>query len=120
MTVKTHYLNTDLDLEAAFDLTPLAEQMVERGLVVLHVHQWDNGQWTARFETNEWFEAPDPNIAAMLTAVETLGEPARSLWAACTTRTFDVGYECGEEPWRSIRSLPRKQSPGSPGPVRPL
>jgi len=34
----------------------------------------------------------------MLTAVESLEEPARSLWGACTTREFDIGYNCGKAP----------------------
>ena len=98
MTRETHYLNTDLDITAPHDLTPLADALAQRGLYPLHVLQQRDGSWSSRFETEEGFREPDSNIAAMLTAIESLEEPARSLWANCTLREFDMGYDCGEAP----------------------
>lgn len=96
---ETHYLNTDLDLVAPCDLTSLALALTHRGLFTFHVLQREDGLWLARFETNEPFLEPDQNIAAMLDAIEALDEPLRNLWQACTIRVFDIGYDCGEEPW---------------------
>lgn len=98
MKLKTHYLNTDLDLHALLDLAPLADALSQRGLYVFHVLEHEDGFWSARFETEEGFEDPEHNIAAMLTAIESLDGPAKSLWAACTLREFDIGYDCGQEP----------------------
>jgi hypothetical protein len=98
MKRETRYLNTDLDLEPPLDLAPLADALAERELQVFHVLAHGDGTWSTRFETNEAFEGPDGNIAAMLTATEALGEPARSRWAACTVRRFDIGYGCGDGP----------------------
>jgi hypothetical protein len=98
MKLKTHYLNTDLDLQAQLDLAPLADSLSHRGFYVFHILQHEDGSWSARFETEERFEDPESNIAAMLTAIESLEEPARSLWTACTIREFDIGYDCGQEP----------------------
>jgi hypothetical protein len=35
----------------------------------------------------------------MLDAIEGLRRPARSIWARCTLREFNIGYDCGDEPW---------------------
>lgn len=34
----------------------------------------------------------------MLMAIDALDEPSRQLWAGCTCREFDIGYQCGDEP----------------------
>ncbi|WP_128548114.1 hypothetical protein [Larkinella soli] len=99
------YLNTDLDLEAAFDLSPLAEALAARGLLVLHVRRWESGSWSARLETAVPFTDPDANLQALLSAVETLEGPLRSQWAACTVRAFDMGYDSGHEPRNFYRQL---------------
>lgn len=98
-------MSTDLDLEAPFDLTLLVHTLAHQGLILSHVHQWKNGSWTARLTPPEWFEEADQGIAATLKAVESLDEPSRSLWAACTLRQFDIGYECGQEPHQFIGIL---------------
>ena len=47
------YLNTDLDLVAADDLTPLAADLEARGLHSLHVDRHADGLWHATFEADE-------------------------------------------------------------------
>lgn len=95
-----HYLNTDLDLVAANDLTMLAAVLEERGVHPLHVTCGEDSLWYATFETDETYEQPEPNIAAMLAVIESLSESeSGTWWAACTVREFSIGYECGNEPW---------------------
>lgn len=101
----THHMSTDLDLESSNDLTPLTEALAHRGLLVHHVHHWENGLWTARLTPEAWFQEADQGITATLTAVESLDEPTRSLWASCTLRQFDIGYECGQEPEQFMQIL---------------
>jgi hypothetical protein len=55
--------------------------------------------WYATFETNAQFAEPEPNIGAMLAIVESLTRPLRSMWDGCTRREFNIGYDCGDEPW---------------------
>ena len=93
------YLNTDLDLVAADDLTALAASLEARGVHPLHVDRHEDGLWYATFEADETYEQPEPNIAAMLAVIESLGEPAGRAWRACAVREFNIGYECGSEPW---------------------
>jgi hypothetical protein len=92
MKSDTHHISTDLDLEGSHDLTPLADALAHRGLLMGHVHRWESGIWTARLTPEERFEEADQGIAATLTAVESLDEPYKSQWAACTLRQFDIGY----------------------------
>jgi hypothetical protein len=93
------YLNTDLDLTSADDLTELAAAFEAAGLMALHVTQREDGLWYATFEMNEQHTEPELTIAGPLAVVEALTPPLRSAWARCTRREFNIGYECGAEPW---------------------
>ena len=93
------YRNTDLILLAPYDLAPLAEALVTHGVLLsLYVGPWQNGLWSATFETTGSCSEPDLNIGVMLMAIDALDEPSRKLWVACTSREFDIGYDCGDEP----------------------
>ena len=93
------YLNTDLDLTSAEDLTALAAAFEGRGVLPLHVTHGADALWYATFETSVQFAEPEPNIGAMLVIVESLARPLRSMWDGCTRREFNIGYDCGDEPW---------------------
>ena len=99
------YLNTDLDLTSADDLTELAETFKAGGVFPIHVTRGDNGMWYATFETNAQHTEPEPNIAAMLAVVESLVPLLRSVWAGCSRREFNIGYNCGREPWAFNQAL---------------
>jgi hypothetical protein len=99
------YLNTDLDLISPEELTVLAAVFESRSLFPLHVTQRDDGLWYATFETEDQHAEPEPNIAAMVAVVESLAEPHRSIWSACTRREFNVGYDCGPAPWAFNQGL---------------
>jgi hypothetical protein len=100
-----HYLNTDLDLTSADDLTALAAAFEAGGVPPLHVTQGDDGRWYATFETREQHSEPEPNIAAMLAVVESLGPALRSVWAGCSRRELNIGYDCGLGPWAFNQGL---------------
>lgn len=65
-----------------------------------------DGLWYATFETSAQFAEPEPNIAAMLAIVESLARPLLSVWDGCTRREFNIGYDCGAEPWAFNQGLP--------------
>jgi hypothetical protein len=100
------YLNTDLDLTSAQDLTALAAAFEDGGVPPLHVTHRADALWHATFETSVQFTEPEPNIAAMLALVESLARPLRSMWDGCTRREFNIGYDCGDEPWAFTQGLP--------------
>ena len=105
MKHEIRYLTTDLELRALFDLAPLADQLVQLGLLSYYVGPWKDGPWSARFASAESFSEPNSAIAAMLTAIESVDESARSVWAVCTSRDFNIGFDCGDEPWAFTQQL---------------
>ncbi len=105
MDGKICYLNTDLDLTSADDLRPLAAAFQSRGVPPLHVTHGEDGFWYAVFETLDQHTEPEPNIAAMVAVAESLDGPHRSVWRRCTQREFNIGYDCGAEPWAFNQGL---------------
>jgi hypothetical protein len=102
---KICYLNTDLDLTSPADLTALAAVFASRGVFALHVTPGEDGLWYATFETEDQHREPEPNIAALVAVVESLGEPHRAVWLGCTRREFNIGYDTGSEPWAFNQGL---------------
>jgi hypothetical protein len=102
----THYLNTDLDLASAEDLSSLAQALQDGGMLYsLHVTQVPSGGWTARFETYRSDQQPQATIEAMLDVIEKLPKEAMARWRKCTQREFNIGYDCGREPWAFTQGL---------------
>jgi hypothetical protein len=99
MPSQIQYLNTDLDLVSERDFADLAAALAKAGVRPLSVVRGDDESRHATFETNETYPDPETNIRAMLSVVERLSSELRSAWDACTRREFNVGYDCGEEPW---------------------
>lgn len=100
-----NYLNSDLELTSADDLTTLAAALEAAGLVALHVTLREDGLWNTWLETRERYTEPEPNIAAMVDVVESLAAPLRSIWERCSHREFNIGYDCGMEPWAFNQGL---------------
>ncbi len=92
------YINTDLDLEAAFDLKPLTDALEALGVFPLHNPQLYKGVWSVTLETEPEYDDPEENILAMLGAIDALEEHTLALWNRCKLRTFDIGYQCGGIP----------------------
>jgi hypothetical protein len=113
MDGKIQYLNTDLDLIGPENLTPLAEALSKRGLPPMYKStQGNNGSWFSRFEIDEEVDPyePENTIRVILDAIEAVLGPegnarAAELWRACTLREFNIGYDCGAEPWAFNQGL---------------
>ena len=99
------YLNTDLDLVSPIDLAPLIGHFRYANVSPLIPTLGDDGLWYVTFDTDETFREPDSNIAAILSAIESSTGSSRDCWDACTKREFNVGYDCGDEPWSFNQGL---------------
>ena len=97
------YLNTDLDLVCDVDPALLAAEFEAHDLAV-NVHAGDDGLFYVMCEDNNDTE-PEPNILRLLDAVDALTHASRELWNRCTKREFNVGYDCGDEPWSFNQGL---------------
>jgi hypothetical protein len=95
------YLNTDLYLESPGDMAPLMAGLRARGVSPLcdGPVRGDDGLWHVNCEANEAYGRPEDTIAALLSVIEGLDEAGRAAWDACTRREFNIGYDCGDEPW---------------------
>ncbi|MGB3298885.1 MAG: hypothetical protein WBA76_11490 [Phormidesmis sp.] len=98
MNNHTHYINTDLDLSSAEDLTELATALETAGLLVLYSARCEDGLWLAIFEAGEQYAEPEASIAEILTIVESLPPNLRAIWASCIYREFNIGYDCKDRP----------------------
>lgn len=99
------YLNTDLDLVAPTSLALLIAHLESCGVSPLQPTLGDDSNWYVTFETDDTFVEPCSNIAAMLTAIESAVGDAQQCWNTCTKREFNVGYDCGDEPWSFNQGL---------------
>lgn len=69
------------------------------GIFTLHVTLGEDGLGHATLETEAEHPEPETNIASILTAVESLEVLNLNRWDNCTLREFNIGYDCGAEPW---------------------
>src|SRR6516162_11734759 len=79
--------------------------MVRFYTAALHVRHGEDGLWYATFETEKPHDKPEPDIGEMVTAAEALQAPLRGVWWRCTRREFNIGYDCGTEPWAFNQGL---------------
>ena len=93
------YRNTDLDLVASIPLDDLASALATLGVFPLHTTHGDDGRWYCALETDSEHYEPESDIIRMLRAIESLTGSAAKTWTACAKREFNVGYDCGDEPW---------------------
>jgi hypothetical protein len=109
--LKIRYLNTDLDVIASRELTPLAIALAARGICHLceEPRGYDDGggQWYLTFEVNGSSpdDEPEVTIRTMLDALEAIDGDAKELWTVCSKREFNIGYDCGDEPWAFNQGL---------------
>ena len=98
--MRIRYLNTDLDLVAVRDLTPLTSALNARAVFPLSVDRGGDGLWyaTLELETDDFAIDPEGTIRGMLDAIEAIDGEAKQLWAESSLREFNIGYDCGDEP----------------------
>lgn len=106
--MRTHYLNTDLDLWSREDLRPLTRALLRAGMFSLHVGMEERHEWRAPLEVNQDLRTPQATMSAMLNAIESLKPAARARWNRCRRRDLNIGYECGDSPHRIEHGVPRR------------
>lgn len=97
------YLNTDLDLVSSQPLDVLCIEMTAQSLCG-NVTRGEDGLWYAMFEDFNADE-PEPNIVKLLDALDRLSPTANEVLRQCTKIEFNIGYDCGDEPWSFNQGL---------------
>lgn len=100
---KIEYLNTDLDLVSSSSLDDLKAELTARNLFG-RVSHGEDGMWYAMFEDCNADE-PEPNIRKLLDALDQLSPSAAKVLRQCQKFEFNIGYDCGEEPWSFNQGL---------------
>ena len=90
------------------DPTPLAAAFEAAGCYA-NVTCDRDGLWYGLIEAEDPEEpgdgTPEFHIAGMLVVLDSLDGPAQVLWSGCTLREFNIGYDCGDEPWAFNQGL---------------
>ena len=104
---KSHYLNTDLEIESREDLSPIVEYFGEDVAVLFHGEAM--GSRRATFEIAGLVADADAVVNHFCMLAESLPEPERAIWNRCSRKFFDIGYEGGTHP-RAFRSEIRPET----------
>jgi hypothetical protein len=93
---ETHFLNVDLEVSSASDLSWLVEELGED---VTNLYCGPaQGHFLATFEAKPLFGDPDTLIGYLCGLVEALPDQRRRVWNQAFLKIFDIGYEAGNEP----------------------
>lgn len=104
MVIPTHFINVDLDLVCTESLAPLTEAFKRHRVRPINEHA-ERGQWLVGYEASLMDGTPESCTRSLLEAIAELPAPMKSLWNRCTKRDFNIGFECGAEPWGFESSL---------------
>lgn len=91
---KIHYLNTDLDLLSAKELSPLVQAFAGEAFC-LYCGEEGSRHFRATFEMNGLVNSPDIIMQHFCFLAESLEGEARALWDGSFKKVFDIGYEGG-------------------------
>ena len=91
------YLNTDLEVRAQFDLSPLITSL--GSAVHLMYHGSAVGQQLATFELADPAPtAANETILRFCELIEALDAAGRETWENASSRIFDMGFDSGLQP----------------------
>lgn len=102
---KINYLNTDLDLISNTPFEKLTRFLNKFGSFELHYGQEQNKKWFGRYEVLSDYENPEQTLRQFLKIIDRLRGNELKEWRKCTRKIFDIGYDCGKEPWGFSNSL---------------
>ena len=104
---KSHYLNTDLEIESREDLSPIVGYFGKDVMVLFHGEAM--GFRRAVFEIAGLAADADTVINHFCMLAESLPERERAIWNHCSRKICDIGYEGGTHP-RAFRSEIRPET----------
>ena len=96
---QTHFINVDLEVRAATDLTALASafEAFEPGAMALSCMPIDDG-FLANLELHEEPDDAETGILGFLRLIDALPPEARRLWDDARQRDFSIGVRAGSTP----------------------
>ena len=100
-----HFLNVDLEVRSREPLDPLAADLGEE-VIALFCGRWDSHTYFASFELSRGAGDADSIIHWFCVLLAGLDEEARGLWDRALARSFNLGFESGENPRLEVTLRP--------------
>jgi hypothetical protein len=100
-----HFLNVDLEVKSREPLDPLAADLGEE-VIALFCGRWDPHTYFASFEVARLSGDADSIIHWFCVLLAGLDEEARGLWDRALARSFNLGFESGENPRLEVTLRP--------------
>lgn len=108
MPTRTVFLNVDLDLRSEVELGCLLTALAPDTVLLRH-----EGGHAVLELGDPAHRSMESTLAALWTLIERLPADARAVWAQCTTRVFDAGFESVLVPGDSGQVYEGLVSPGT-------
>ena len=95
LTAPAQFINLDLVLKSKSDLSVIVEHVDRQSFILSH--EEFSGEWILVLELVEEESTPDPGnyTQRFLTMISEFPDKARTVWKACTSRTFSYGFDGG-------------------------
>lgn len=98
MELETRFLNVDLDVESAHDLSPLVDEFAPIAFNLHHAAMPHGFRASFELDGAERLDA-DTAIQRLADAVLRLPPAGRQLWDSATARRFSIGIAAGLRPY---------------------
>lgn len=98
VATETHFLNVDLDIVCDESLAGLTQAFRSRNVRAIN-ERIEAGHWLVGYEASLVDGSVESCTHFLLDAIAKLPAPMQALWGRCSKRDFNIGFECGAQPW---------------------
>lgn len=102
--MKIKYLNTDLDLKSNVRFDSLAQFLRKAGMIEL-TYGLMKKKWFGIYEVSTNQRNSEQTLRRFLKILERLSGDELKEWRGCNHKVFNIGFDCGNEPWAFSNSL---------------
>jgi len=96
----TCFLNVDLDIESKYDISPIVRDFGDR-VFILNNEPYSQESYNLSVELNDSWCQQDPEglILSYIELIKNFSDDAKDAWNKAHKKAFDLGYECGFQPY---------------------
>lgn len=96
----TYFINVDLDIESKYDISPIIRDFGDK-VFILNDEPYSEGSYNLSVELNDsWCQQePEGLILGYIELIKNFSDDAKDAWNKAHKKAFDLGYECGFQPY---------------------
>lgn len=96
----TCFLNVDLDIESKYDISPIVKDFGDK-VFILNDEPYYEGSHNLSVELTDSLCQQDPEglILDYIELIKNFSDDAKDAWNRAHKKSFDLGYECGFQPY---------------------